>query len=367
MLDCHGCQEAAAIAKGGPQTLTTRRTKALAAGLTLVLLLASTPAHAAPTSSSKRAQATKVRSQVQALDDQVEAATENYNEAASRYAAVNAKAASASSRLKKVSARLDQLEVRLGTRAVHMYRSGPLSFVEVLLGATDFDEFATVWDLLTEMNRDDARMVAEMKTARAEASSAKADLDASKRQAAAELASMKATKKRIESQLSQRKKLLSGIEAEVARLEAEEDARAAAAARASSSRRKTWRFEDVGGNPPASGRGDQVVWWAKKYLGVPYVWAGASPSGFDCSGFTMYVYKKVGVSLPHSSRAQINCGARVSRNNLQPGDLVFFGSPIHHVGIYVGGGMFIHAPRTGDVVKISSLSARSNYSGACRP
>jgi cell wall-associated NlpC family hydrolase len=80
----------------------------------------------------------------------------------------------------------------------------------------------------------------------------------------------------------------------------------------------------------------------------------------------MFVYRQVGVSLPHSSRAQIGYGERVSRSDLRPGDLVFFGSPIHHVGIYVGGGSYIHAPRTGDVVRISSMN-RSGYAGACRP
>jgi cell wall-associated NlpC family hydrolase len=79
----------------------------------------------------------------------------------------------------------------------------------------------------------------------------------------------------------------------------------------------------------------------------------------------MFVYRQVGVSLPHSSRAQIGYGQRVSRSNLRAGDLVFFGSPIHHVGIYVGGGMMIHAPHTGAVVRIDPL--HSNYSGACRP
>ncbi len=79
----------------------------------------------------------------------------------------------------------------------------------------------------------------------------------------------------------------------------------------------------------------------------------------------MYVYRQVGVRLPRVSRAQIFAGQRVSRGDLQPGDLVFFGSPIHHVGIYVGGGMMIHSPRTGDVVKISAL--HSDYVGACRP
>jgi peptidoglycan DL-endopeptidase CwlO len=92
-----------------------------------------------------------------------------------------------------------------------------------------------------------------------------------------------------------------------------------------------------------------------RYLGTPYVWGGASPSGFDCSGFVMYVFSQIGVSLPHSSYAQYGYGSPVSLGNLQPGDLVFFDG-LGHVGIYIGGGSFIHAPHTGDVVKISSMT-----------
>jgi cell wall-associated NlpC family hydrolase len=104
--------------------------------------------------------------------------------------------------------------------------------------------------------------------------------------------------------------------------------------------------------PPTHGG---VVGIAMQYLGVPYVWGGASPSGFDCSGLVMYVFSQVGISLPHSSYAQYGYGTAVSMSQLQPGDLVFFDG-LGHVGIYVGGGNFIHAPHTGDVVKISSLT-----------
>ena len=107
--------------------------------------------------------------------------------------------------------------------------------------------------------------------------------------------------------------------------------------------------------PAPDARYGGVVGIAMQYLGTPYVWGGASPGGFDCSGFIMYVYAQVGVSLPHHAASQYGMGTPVSRDQLQPGDLVFFNG-LGHAGIYIGGGQFIHAPHTGDVVKISSLS-----------
>ena len=114
--------------------------------------------------------------------------------------------------------------------------------------------------------------------------------------------------------------------------------------------------------------GEDAVEIALHYLGTPYSWAGASPSGFDCSGFVMYVYGRLGIGLPHSSSMLWGVGRPVARNDLQAGDIVFFNG-LSHVGIYIGNGSFVHSPHSGDVVKISRFSEDwygSTYDGARR-
>jgi cell wall-associated NlpC family hydrolase len=128
----------------------------------------------------------------------------------------------------------------------------------------------------------------------------------------------------------------------------------------------------LSGYGASSGVGGAVVQQGLRFLGTPYQWGGESPStGFDCSGLAQYLYRQNGVSIPRTSQEQFRAGTPVAANALQPGDLVFFqkNGDVHHVGIYVGGGRFLQAPHTGDVVKISSLSEpyyASQYCGARR-
>jgi cell wall-associated NlpC family hydrolase len=176
-----------------------------------------------------------------------------------------------------------------------------------------------------------------------------------------------------------------GISADIKHLIAQQQAAAAAAAAraaaaAAAAGGATVTAGDTGGGsnsvgtgglgnipaPPSSTLGGQAVAIAEQYLGVPYVWGGASPAGFDCSGFVMYVYGQLGVSLSHYAAAQYSAGPHVPESDLQPGDLVFFYG-LGHVGIYVGGGMFIHAPHTGTVVSFASLASYQGvYDGATR-
>jgi cell wall-associated NlpC family hydrolase len=303
----------------------------------------------------------RVKKQVDALDARMEITIEDYDEARVRYLESTQKVTANQARLGQLNSRMGVLQTSLGARAESMYRNGPLGTVDVLLGAASFEDFTQTWDLLTRWNEEESSAVAELRTSRQESLLIESALEASQSEARGQLKVVTERKQSITSELAKRSAMLAGLESQIAELRAAERARAVAAARRSKpSSSSGWDW----GSPTKSARSG-VVDIARRYLGRPYQWAASGPNSFDCSGFTMFVYAQVGVRLPHSSRAQISVGQRVSRANLQPGDLVFFGSPIHHVGIYVGSGMMIHAPGTGDVVSVDPLLR--DYSGACRP
>lgn len=361
MLSLFGCVSArplTAESRPGGIALTTRSLKLAAIATALATLIAATPANARPID-DKRARAVAVKAQMQTLDHKLEAATEEYNEANLKYQAVTAKVNESQAKLGRIRKRIKTLQSHLSVRSIDMYRSGPTQMIEMLLGAVDFEQLANTWDLLKNMSRSDADAAAQLKVAKKEVLAVRAQLRSQQIEAEKQRDVMQSRKSAIEGDLAKRRGMLRGIEREIAALESAENARRRAA---ENQFRSNW-----GGNwgTPTNAPRGQVVQIAMRYLGRPYVWAAAGPNSFDCSGFTMFVYRQVGVSLPHSSRMQINYGQRVSRANLKPGDLVFFGSPIHHVGIYVGNGQMIHAPHTGAVVRIDPL--HSNFAGASRP
>lgn len=324
------------------------------------------PAAAAPLD-EKRAEAARIQAQIDELDAALEVAAEDYNEAKARYDEITAQVKQTEERLAALTARQAELSEHLATRAAGMYRQGPLGALELLLGATSFETFAATWDLLQDMNDADAVRIGELKATRAEVGAAREQLAAQQAAAKAESDEMRARKAAVERQLAERTRVLSGVKSEIAAILAEraeaERRRAAAAAQAAAARAQQTTYTS-----PTNAPRSEVVSIALSKLGSPYKWAASGPDSFDCSGFTMWCYAQVGVRLPHSSRAQYGVGQKVSRADLKPGDLVFFGKArIHHVGIYIGDGNYVHSPRTGDVVKVSSLSGRNDYVGATRP
>jgi peptidoglycan DL-endopeptidase CwlO len=258
-----------------------------------------------------------------------------------------------------------------------------------VLGSGSFSDLITRVEDVQRIGASEHALLKQVTTAELEISTRQAQLESEERDAARLVAQKRQQKAAIEAGLQQRRALLSSTKGELGHLLHERQVRqqqAAAAAAAALAKQQPAQQApppsngggssgDTGSSgggtynpPPAGTLGQQAAAIAQQYLGVPYVWGGASPSGFDCSGLVVYVYGRLGVSLPHYTVSLWNSGAHVSRDQLAPGDLVFFYS-LDHVGIYLGGGLFIHAPHTGTVVQISSLNSSwysSAYDGAVR-
>lgn len=364
MLPSHGsarvCRRPAY--EGGIDLKSSIRAVSAFLALTLTFAITASPAVASPVS-DKLAKARQIQAQLDVLDDKVSVADEDYNQAKIAYDSVHAKVVKVQASLSRIDRQTSVLQESLDARADSMYRSGPLGLLDVLLGTASFEDFAATWDFLTEQNREESDNVAKLKTLHIEKTAAEAELKSAQAIAKKQYDTMSNRRAVILAAQRKAKSLLKGVEQQIAALRAPTRNRRNADARSShgSGRGTGWNWGD-----PARAPRSGVVSIALRYLGRPYVWAASGPRYFDCSGFTMFVYAQVGVHLPHSSRSQINYGARVSRANLQPGDLLFFYSPIHHVAIYIGNGKMVHAPHTGDVVSIDPVNWGS-FSGACRP
>jgi cell wall-associated NlpC family hydrolase len=332
---------------------------ALLPSLLLLFLAVTTPATASPVA-DKRAQAQRIMAELQALNAKMEVAVERYNAANENLAAVDAKIRDNERNLVIARYNLGVARETLEQRAEAMYKQRPVDVLDVLLATKSFDDFITQLDLFDRLGRSDVRVMTSIDDYKANIAEWQTSLKADREAAARLVAQRSAEKQSIERSLAQRQSMLKGVKDEIATLERQK----AAAGRQQADRQGL--LPAPGGNiDPGAGHGN-VVAIAMQYIGVPYLYGGSSPqTGFDCSGFTMFCYAQVGVSLPHNAAAQYSVCTPVDRSQMQPGDLVFFGSPIHHVGMFVGGNMMIHSPYTGVSVRVEAIY--SDFVGAGRP
>jgi peptidoglycan DL-endopeptidase CwlO len=334
--------------------------------------------------SSKQAQAESVMAQIQALDGSLGHAVEAYNLANERLDAIRGDLAVNRENLQIAAQNLRTAERVLAGRMVAIYTSDQNdSTLDVLVGSRSLEDLLDGLETVTRVSEQDSAVLTDVNRFRTDMRRARTRLRHARDRQAELVAERAAHKASIEGKLAERQRMLSSIKSEIAAIRAAEQrrqAQLAAQARArlaapqplipdlATSEPLTSTAEASSALPPApAAKYGGVVGIAMQYLGTPYVYGGSSPSGFDCSGFVMYVYAQVGVSLPHNAAAQYGYGTPVDRSQLQPGDLVFFNG-LGHNGIYIGGGSFIHSPHTGDVVKISSLSGwySSTWVGARR-
>jgi len=320
---------------------------------------------------SKEAEAQAVMAQIQELDSNLEIVVDAYNNAQVELDAIKAEQKINAKRLDIAKSNLGNARGTLEARLVELYKNGSPDLVEILLGSSSLDEILDGIDTASRVSDQDAQILSEVRKFRAEIKTREAELAKARKKQEEAVAARAAHKAEIESSLAQRQQLLSSIEDQIAELQEAERRRqaridAAARARVSAAQDQPATTESPTGAPPSQYGG--VVGIAMQYLGTPYRWGGSSPStGFDCSGFVMYVFSRVGVSLPRTVSTQYAVGVAVSRSELQPGDIVFFNN-LGHDGIYIGGNQFIHSPHTGDVVKISAITGyySDNYVGARR-
>ena len=382
---------------------------------------------------SKRAQARQARATVEALGMRLESAVERYNSAGAQLAQVRSAIAENEREIGVVRGSVRRARIALAERLVIEYRVGEPDVVVAVLGARSLDEMLTQISTLRRASGQTSRVIGDLVKAQRELSRRQAKLRVDQRRADELVAEAAAAKREIESGIAAQRNLVRGLEGEIAQLQREEAARqkriAAEARRRLEAQRAAARAAaavdpgiggsgsvandsrsgpagggdgsssaDGGGSgsgsngsappiaaPPANGSiGGRAVAAAMRWLGTPYSWGGgnargpsrgvaqgANTVGFDCSGLTLYAYAQVGISLGHFTGSQWNSGQRVGRmSDLAVGDLVFFGGDLGHMGMYIGGGQMIHAPHTGDVVKISTITSgnyAARFRGGVRP
>lgn len=361
---------------------------AFAAILAVGLSVPAASAFAAP-SDDKQAEAQAALQRLNQYQSELDQASANYEAAHQEQIDAQNRVDEAQKQIEDKTAQIEKDQQRLSDRARDMYRSGDTNFLDVILGASSFEQFATTWNMLETLNGNDAELVSETKTAREELQAAKQEAEEQAKVASDKAEEAKSVAEAADQKASEMQQTYNSLSAEAQELisqeraaqEAQQQAAAAAAEQngtagndaattitnnnrnnttssnsnsSSNSNKNNASSSATNNSKPQSVSGNSVVNRAYSQLGKPYQWAAVGPNSFDCSGLVSYCltgsYSRLGTTGTFMGWTRVS--------SPQPGDICVNS---HHCGIYIGGGQMIHAPRTGDVVKVSSVHSGMIY------
>ncbi len=360
---------------------------AFAAVLAVGLSIPAANAFASP-SDDKQAEAQAALQKLNQYQSELDQASANYEAAHQEQIDAQNRVDEAQKQIEEKTAQIEKDQQRLSDRARDMYRSGDTNFLDVILGASSFEQFATTWNMLETLNGNDAELVSETKTAREELQAAKQEAEEQAKVASDKAEEAKSVAEAADQKASEMQQTYNSLSAEAQELisqeraaqEAQQQAAAAAAEQNgtagndaaatitnnnrnnatssnssnSNSNKNNASSSATNNSKPQSVSGNSVVSRAYSQLGKPYKWSAVGPNSFDCSGLVSYCltgsYSRLGTTGTFMGWTRVS--------NPQPGDICVNS---HHCGIYIGGGQMIHAPQTGDVVKISSVHSGMIY------
>lgn len=351
----------------------------------------------AETAAEKQAEADAVRNQLVGLQADLETAGENYYAALDEQESAQRSMEEQQVKIDETTQEIEGLQDRLSTRARSMYRSGSTTFIDFLLGASSFAEFTQNWELLNQINANDADLVDQTKAAREQLQAAKDEFARQEQIAAQKAAECKQIHDEVQVKVQNATDLMNSLDEEARALLEQEQAAAAAAAAAQAQAEAEAAAAAAGGNGgsnqggggndggnqggggSSSGGGSTIVYpggggsagdnsaaysYACSRIGCPYVWGAEGPDSFDCSGLVTWAYRQLGIELPHQSEAQMARATRVvSVSEARPGDVLWrYG----HVGIAggYGGTPYVHAPTFGACVRNTDSLSWSDFTNA---
>jgi cell wall-associated NlpC family hydrolase len=343
--------------------MMTGRRALLVTRLSIAVLLAASATIGATSLSSaapSQEEVQQARARLDSLNRELGLMVEQYNQARLKLQEVQARLADVRDQAHRAQATADRAISSLNANAARAYR-GVGSQIAELFESASMADFSDRLEFIGSMAQADSDLAVEAESAQQEARWTAAELKATAEERRGIVDALAAKQDQIESRVAEARDLYEELDREY------HEALAAQAAAQEAAASSSVGVSPIPPPPAPNANVAAVLQAAYSMIGTPYQYGGSSPeTGFDCSGFTMWAWSHAGVYLPHSSAAQYASLPQVAQSDLQPGDLVFFYSPISHVGMYVGGGSMIHSPTTGSVVSVVPIYW-SSFVGATRP